>query len=776
MLEVCLAILLPFIFALLTPFVEKILGKRIGLWAILGSTLSLACILSLSSHASTDAPLYAVQPWVPALGLTVGFYVDGLSWFFAFLISGMGILINIYSCWYLYKTDPPGRFFAYMLFFMGSMLGLVLVSNLILLIIFWELTTISSFLLIGYRHNTERARYGAVKSILITASTGLAMLAGIMLLAVVFGTAEIPLLIEKADLIHNHALYLPILILLLVGAFGKSAQSPFHLWLPDAMEAPTPVSAYLHSATMVKAGVFLIARLYPVFSGREEWILFVASIGTITMILGGYWALRKTDLKAILAYSTVSQLGLMIMGLGLASLTSIKGAALHIINHAAFKAALFLVAGIIDHETGTRDIRFLSGLRRTMPKTAILAGIACLASAGIPFFNGFVSKELLFEASFEQSSLASWMVVFPVLAVIGSVFTFTYSLKIFFGVFFGPDSKGLPRYPHDPASGMLFSPALLTAICIVFGVAPFLAESLVANITGAILQIPVELYLTLWHGITPALIMSLIAFLGGTLLFLQKKHLELLHSAPAFGLRVNVIYDWSYERLLAGSERIINIFQNRKARFYFMYLLGTAVFLPTLFFLRLGNINFLSPNLFKAEPYEYAAAAAFILATLGVAIFQSRLARIICLGGVGYLLCALFIVLRAPDLSLTQLLVDSVTVILFILVIYFLPTLKKESEPLVVKIRDIVISALTGTFIGLFMLAVYSHRQADTIARYFLESSYELAGGKNVVNVILINFRAFDTLGEIIVLAISGIGIYALIRLGLKKKKRMNHD
>jgi multicomponent Na+:H+ antiporter subunit A len=772
MFAVLWVVFIPFAFALVTPFIQRFLGDRIGIWGIIAALLSFGGVLSLAEYAFGEEPLYVVYEWAPAFGLSLGFYIDGLSWLFAFLISGIGVLINVYAYWYLHKPDPFGRFFAYLLFFMGSMLGLVVSSNLLLMMIFWELTTISSFLLIGFWHHTERARYGAVKSVLITASGGLAMLGGIVLLTVITGTSEIPKLIEMSGFIQDHALFFPILLLLLLGAFSKSTQSPFHIWLPDAMEAPTPVSAFLHSSTMVKAGVFLIARVHPVFSGREEWTLIIATVGLITMVLAGYWALRKVDLKAILAYSTVSQLGLMIMALGFADVLGAKATAFHIMNHAAFKAALFLIVGIIDHETGTRDIRLLRGLRISMPKTAVLAFIGAFASAGIPLFNGFVSKELIFEAAYEQLGIAPWMVIFPIFAVIGSVFTFAYSMKIFFGVFYGEESNELPKHPHDPPFGMLFSPGLLAVVTVLVGIAPFVAEPLINAATSAIVQQPTDFHLTLWHGFTPALWMSVVTVALGIGLYSRKALLRTMHSKPPFGLTANAVYDWSYPNVMVGAEHLISIFQSRKLRFYFMYIIGMVVVLSGWVLLREDHLRFVPHDLWRAETYEYIGAMAFILAAFGVTIFRSRLARVISLGVIGYLLCATFIILRAPDLALTQLLVDSVTVILFVLVIYFLPQFAKVKESVGVKIRDLLVSVVTGGFVTVFILAAYAHRYTNTIAEYFIENSYELAGGKNIVNVILVDFRAFDTLGEITVLALAGLGVYALVRLGLQRKRK----
>ncbi len=773
MFSVLWVVFIPFIFAALTPLIQKFIGEdRIGLWGVIAALLSFGGVLSLAGYGLGDEPLYVIYEWAPTFGLTLGFYIDGLSWLFAFLISGIGVLINLYAYWYLHKPDPFGRFFAYLLFFMGSMLGLVLSSNLIILIIFWELTTISSFLLIGYWSHTERARYGAVKSILVTSVGGLAMIGGAVILTVITGTAEFPELIKKAAFIQEHALFFPILLLLMLGAFSKSAQSPFHIWLPDSMEAPTPVSAFLHSSTMVKAGVFLIARVHPIFSGREEWILLIASIGLITMVLGAYYALRKVDLKAILAYSTVSQLGLMIMALGFADVLGAKATAFHIMNHAAFKGMLFLVVGIIDHETGTRDISRLSGLRFTMPKTAVLAFIGAFASAGIPLFNGFLSKELIFEAAYDQIGVASWMAVFPVFAVVGSILTFTYSMKIFFRVFYGEEAKELPKHPHDPPFGMLFSPGLLAAVTVIVGILPFIAERFVNAATAAITQQPADFYLTIWHGFTPALWMSVVTVAIGIVLYSRKALLEVLHSKPPFGLTVNAMYDWWYPNIMLGAEKLIGVFQSQKIRFYFMYILGMVVVLCGWVLIRDGHFRFIPHDLMHAETYEYLGALAFILATIGVALFRSRLAKVISLGVVGYMLCATFIVLRAPDLALTQLLVDIVTVILFVLVIYFLPQLKEVKESLSVKIRDLAVAGLTGAFVTVFVLAVYAHRHTTSVAEYFLDNAYELAGGTNVVNVILVDFRTFDTLGEIIVLAIAGLGVYALVRMGVAHKKK----
>ncbi len=440
--------------------------------AVVISGLSLILLLFQAPTVFTEnMPLYTI-PWIPAIGLSFAFRVSGFGFLFALLVLGIGLLIVLYARFYIAAQDPMGRFYAYLLLFMGSMLGIVLSENLILLMVFWELTSISSFLLIGFWRHRADARQGAFMALVITGAGGFAMLAGFLLLGNIAGSFELVHILAAREIVQAHPLYPLTLILILAGAFTKSAQFPFQFWLPHAMAAPTPVSAFLHSATMVKAGVFLLALMVPVLGGSAWWFYLVSLTGLVTLMFAAYMAMFKDDLKGLLAYSTVSHLGLITLLLGIGTPMAIVAAVFHIFNHAAFKAGLFMLAGIIDHETGTRDIRILSGLKKSMPITAALTLIGCGAMAGVPLFNGFLSKEMFLAESLgpRLTGFMGWVV--PLGAVLAAVFAVAYSIRMLYGVFWGHPAADLPRLPHEPPVGMILSPAFLMAVCVLVGIFP----------------------------------------------------------------------------------------------------------------------------------------------------------------------------------------------------------------------------------------------------------------------------------------------------------------
>ena len=483
---------------------------------IAGFSLLLLLLQAPSVLFSGDMPLYT-RSWIPAMGLTFAFRISGFGFLFALLVLGIGLLIVLYARYYIAAEDPMGRFYTYLLFFMGSMLGIVLSENLLLLIVFWELTSISSFLLIGFWRYRADARQGAFMALVITAGGGFAMLAGFLLLGHIVGSFELTDILAAGQIVQAHPLYPVTLILILAGAFTKSAQFPFQFWLPHAMAAPTPVSAFLHSATMVKAGVFLLALLVPVLSGTALWFSIVTATGLITLVFAAYMAMFKDDLKGLLAYSTVSHLGLITFLLGLGSPLAVFAAVFHIFNHAAFKAGLFLLAGIIDHETGTRDIQRLSGLKKSMPVTAALTVIGCGAMAGVPLFNGFLSKEMFLAETLAPGLTGAWSWILPAGAVLAAAFAVAYSIRMLHGVFWGKPAEDLPSHPHEPPVGMILSPAFLMAVCVLVGIFPaFFAGPLVKAGAGAILGPDMPAYhMAVWHGFNMALILSIIALAGG---------------------------------------------------------------------------------------------------------------------------------------------------------------------------------------------------------------------------------------------------------------------
>jgi multicomponent K+:H+ antiporter subunit A len=641
-------------------------------------------------------------------------------------------------------------------------------------------------LLIGFWHEQERARYGAYKALLITGLGGLALLAGVILIYLAYGTFELRELFALAEqgTIQSHPFFTPILILVLIGAFTKSAQFPFHFWLPDAMQAPTPVSAYLHSATMVKAGVFLLGRMFPMFRGSEEWFWTVSATGMMTMLLGAYAAVRKHDLKALLAYSTISQLGLITMLFGFGTKEAVIGATFHILNHATFKAGLFLVVGIVDHETGTRDKRLLRGLAKAMPLTAMACGACALASAGVPLLNGFLSKEMFYEAAVSEAQGGRLEWLWPILAVVGSVFTFVYSMEVFHGVFFGGldesrvnEPRGASASPappidkiHDPSCGMLAPVWLLAVLCVAVGLFPAVAETwLVSPAVAGVWGARLEFHVAIFHGINLPLMMSVLTLVAGWVVYRQRHRLATMQQRLELPFTANRIYDGLMRGLLSGTERLTNTLQSGWLRRYFWWMTAALLAGLGVVFATRSQINFGDVRWSEMSWGEMALPLLMIVAVFAVlALNRERLSAVITLGAVGFLLAAIYLTMSAPDLALTQLLVEAVTIIIFMLVLWRLPQqTPKKSSPRQ-RISDGVLATVFGGVVAALALGAMLSRQQKGIAQYFLENSKEMAGGRNVVNVILVDFRGFDTLGEITVLAIATLGAYALIKMKIR--------
>ena len=702
--------------------------------------------------------------WLPGLGLNVNLMLDPLGFFFALLILGIGLLIITYARFYLSREDNMGEFFTYLLLFQGAMVGIVLSDNILLLLIFWELTSLSSFLLIGYWKHLPEGRQGARMALAVTGMGGLALIGGMLILGNIAGSYDLSVILQNRELIQESPLYLPALILILLGCFTKSAQFPFHFWLPHAMAAPTPVSAYLHSATMVKAGIFLMARLWPVLSGTPEWLVLVTGAGLITMVLGAVIALFKHDLKALLAFSTVSHLGLITMLLGTGTAFGAMAAVFHILNHATFKAALFMSAGIVDHEAHTRDIRRLGGLRHLMPITFVIATIAALSMAGIPFLNGFLSKEMMLEEAYHTVLFGSeWLV--PALALIGSLFSAAYCFRFISHTFLGPQRPDYPAKPHDPGFGMWGPPALLVTLVVLIGCAPFLVQDFVFLVANAVIGGTAELevkYIKIWHGLVPALYMSIAAVVGGLIVLgLFAPLLRAWDATPrpeaktifdaliAFVVRLargftHGLHNGSFSRYaaIAGVTMV--------AAGYHAWISGT-VGAPTR-----------TPQ--AAGPVELAGWAMLVAATAGlVFLHRNRLLSLILIGIVGLMVSVGFAFFSAPDLAMTQITVEVVTIILLLLALNFLPNRTPVESTVLRRTRDAVVAIAAG--LATFSMAYYfllREAVSTPISEFHLANSYKGGGGTNVVNVILVDFRGFDTFGEIIVLGIAALLIYAL--------------
>ncbi len=702
--------------------------------------------------------------WLPLLGLNVTLMLDGLGFFFATLILGIGLLIIAYARQYLAREDNMGEFFTYLLLFQGAMVGIVLSDNILLLLIFWELTSLSSFLLIGYWKHLPEGRQGARMALAVTGMGGLAMIAGMLILGQIVGSYDLSVILQNRELIQADPLYVPALILILLGCFTKSAQFPFHFWLPHAMAAPTPVSAYLHSATMVKAGIFLMARMWPVLSGTPEWFVIVTTAGLITMVLGAVIALFKHDLKALLAFSTVSHLGLITMLLGTGTAFGAMAAVFHIMNHATFKAALFMSAGIIDHEAHTRDIRRLGGLRKLMPVTFVIATLASLSMAGIPFFNGFLSKEMMLEEATKTVLFDTWWLV-PALATFGSIFSAAYCFRLIGHTFLGPVRDDYPAKPHDPPAGMWLPPALLVVLVVVIGVAPFLVQDFVFLVAKAVIGDVAVLetkYIKIWHGLVPALFMSIAAVAGGLILLaLFKPLLRVWDTTPR--PEAKAIFDALIADVVRLTRAIIAPLHDGAFTRY------GAIFAVTVLALGLHaySTGTLSAATRDIQPITEVAAAGWamlVAAALGlVFLHRNRLLALVLIGIVGLMVSIGFVFFSAPDLAMTQITVEVVTIILLLLALNFLPKRTPIESTAARRLRDGAIAGVVGlATAALTMHYLLRDSVAQPISEFHLANSYKGGGGTNVVNVILVDFRGFDTFGEIIVLGIAALLIYAL--------------
>ncbi|NOY85039.1 MAG: DUF4040 domain-containing protein [Nitrospirae bacterium] len=761
---------------LLSPALQKInFGTRLG-WAI--SVVPFTCVALILSllpgvHAGGASTFHI--PWVPRYGIELSFLVDGLSILFGLLISGIGFLVVVYSIWYLSEKEDRLKFYLYLMMFMGAMLGVVFSNNLFGLFTFWELTSVSSFMLIGFWYHKDVSRYGATKALVITGVGGIAMLAGFIVLYSITGTFDISEILLMGDVIRASDFYVPALILIFLGCATKSAQFPFHVWLPNAMEAPTPVSAYLHSATMVKAGIFLVARLSPAFSGTAFWTGLVAGVGLTTMVVGGYMAIRQTDLKGLLAYSTISQLGMIMAMLGFGTQYSAEAAIVHIINHAGFKAALFMIVGIIDHGCGTRDLTYVGGLKKEMPHSFKIALVGCLSMAGLPIFGGFISKEMFYESTLHMP-YSGFPYLIPFIAVSASIFTFAYSFKFLIWGFFYDAPKSPPHHPHEAPALGLFSPALLAIIVVLLGIAPgFFAHGVLELAASAVSGKTADLNLALWHGVNTPLIMSFFTVVIGIFLFMRLKKVvsvqdKLSEKVP--WLSPNFVYNKGFlEGIPPLTQACMRWFQSGNLKQYLSVII-TFVMLST-FGLSISQGNPLTfARLFQTE-LNFVHLLTFILlivASLATVCFKNRISAILALGMTGFLVAFFYVLMGAPDLALTQFLVESVAVILILLVFYFLPPYFKEAPPQRTKISDISISVLVGSVMTYYMLMVMDSHLTETIAGYYLEVSEKLAGGRNVVNVVIVDFRGLDTMFEIAVFSIAALGVYGMLKLKKKPK------
>ena len=757
------AVLSGFALAILAPWGSRIAGDRAG-WLLALLPLSLTVYFASFSPAISGGEVFIQEwRWLPGLGIDLVFLLDGLSLLFALLISFIGTFVLIYAGSYLKGHPDLGRFYAIILCFMASMLGLVLSDNVISLFVFWELTSITSYLLIGFNHEDQNARRSALQGLLVTGGGGLVLMAGLILFAYVGGSYNISEVIANHDGLTDSPLFVGMVLCILAGAFTKSAQFPFHFWLPNAMAAPTPVSAYLHSATMVKAGVYLMARLNPAFADSALWTQTLTVFGATTMLLGAWLAWCATDIKKVLAYSTVMALGTLTMLIGIGTGMAAVAFACFLLAHSLYKGALFMVAGALDHETGTKDLTRLGGLRRSMPVTATVACIAALSLAGLPPLFGFVAKELMFEALIVAPwSAYTLLVVTIVAAMLINAIAAAIALRPFFGQY-----VPTPKTPHEAPLGMLMGPVVLAAASLAMGVLVFLPESLllraaVTSVYGA----PVQFHLALWHGFNIPLLLSSISVVGGALLFglwlrSRTKTATLVDSVAKFGPEAG------YFKFLDGLAWFASwqtrLLQNGVVRYYMVMLVMTTVVLGGYTLLSQYGLH-LAADFSGLNFYELVIASLMVLAVLYVILTASRLGAVATVGVLGFSVALVFILFSAPDLGITQVLVETLTVILLVLVLFKLPGFSKYSSRLDVA-RDATVAGLFGILMTLLILAAIDLPYFAPISSFFIEASYIQAQGRNIVNVILVDFRALDTLGEIFVLTTAALGVYSMLRL-----------
>lgn len=748
----------------IVPLVTERFGRTINtLLTMLAPAIALVYIIGLMPNVLAGNPTTEYLEWIPSIGLTLSMRLDGLALMFSILILGIGLLIILYARYYLSEKEAIGRFFSYLILFMTAMLSIVLSNNVLQLWMAWEVTSISSFLLISFWSSKSESRKGARMALTVTGAGGLALLAGLLIISDIVGSYELSTILSSGDLIRDHAMYPVALILILLGAFTKSAQFPFHFWLPHAMAAPTPVSAYLHSATMVKAGIFLLARFYPVLAGTEMWFLIVSMTGLITLLLGAYIAMFKHDLKGLLAYSTISHLGLITLLLGLDTKLAAVAALFHIMNHAVFKASLFMAAGIIDHESGTRDMRKLNGLWRFMPYTATLAMVAAASMAGVPLFNGFLSKEMFLAETLHSSALGFLSWVIPVLATLAGIFAVAYSMRFIHDVFFNGDPIDLPKTPHEPPRYMKVPIEILVALCLLVGIFPnFIIGGLLESAASAVLMTELPYYsLAIWHGFNLPLLMSAIAIGGGLLVYAYRNHL-FRFQAQFKESDAKFVFEGVIQTLVNYATRTHEYFSNGSLQRYVMALLLFTIVITAVPLLNLDTAAAHLPDQ-AISGAEITAAILLCLSAIATVIYhRKRMVALITLSVVGLIVSIAFARFSAPDLALTQLAVEVVTVILLMLALFFLPQkTAPESSPSRV-VRDVGIAAAVGGLVATINYAFIT-QPLDSISGFFLENSKTGGGGTNAVNVILVDFRGFDTLGEILVLGIAALGIFKLL-------------
>ncbi|MGO7167007.1 putative monovalent cation/H+ antiporter subunit A [Rhizobium leguminosarum] len=767
-----LALCLPLAGALAAPFVIRIFGAN-GAWLLaIAPFLAFLHFLRFIPQIARGEVVTGGYSWVPSYHLSFSWFLDGLSLAFALLITGIGTLIVLYAGGYLKGHKDQGRFFSFIFLFMGAMLGVVVSDSFLMLFVFWELTSITSFLLIGFDHEREAARRAALQALVVTGGGGLCLLAGLLLLWNISGVTEMSRLIGAGDIVRESPFYLAALILVLGGAFTKSAQFPFHFWLPNAMEAPTPVSAYLHSATMVKAGVYLLMRLNPVMGATPAWEILLPFFGGLTLVVGTALAIRQTDLKLKLAYTTVSSLGLLVMLIGFGSDHAVEAAALYLVAHSLFKGALFMVAGIIDHETGTRDITRLSGLMRAMPLTWMIALAAAFSMAGLPPFFGFLAKEEIYTALVGGDVRA---LTFTAITVFGNALMFAVAFAVALKPFLGQPVE-TPKPPHEAPVLLWLGPAVLAVLGLLAAIfSTFTHAVLSSPIASAIRQTPVEIDISLTPHIGLPLALSALTVLLGIGVYWQLARARFLMAVflRAAGPGPDHGFDVAISGLVRFSGRLMRVLQPGRLEIYVTctFLCVAAILIVPL--VVYGELPRLPAWPADVRLYEWAV---FLIAAFGLAavlVARDRLTAIVSLGIQGFAVAIIFLLFGAPDLSFTQFMVETLSVVILALVMTRLRLSPADRRPLGRKLFDGALALACGLGFTLLLMRATEAPFNDALTAFFNAYSKSIAHGANVVNVIIVDFRGTDTLGEIAVVAVTGLAILALIRIRAGSERKL---
>lgn len=767
-----LALLLPFLGAIVAPLLTRILGHNAA-WVL--ALVPVAIFLHFTGFSAEIARGEVVTggyAWVPSFQVRFSWLIDGLSLTFMLLISGIGALIVLYSGGYLKGHPHQGRFFSFLLMFMGSMLGLVASDSFLMLFVFWELTSITSFLLIGFDHQREAARRAALQALVVTGGGGLFLLAGLIILWNLTGINQFSLLTAFAPQVKASPLYLVALVLVLCGAFTKSAQFPFHFWLPNAMEAPTPVSAYLHSATMVKAGVYLLMRLYPVLGGTPAWQVILPVFGAATLIIGALLAVRQTDLKLMLAYTTVSSLGLLVLLTGFGAPYAIEAAALYLVAHSLFKGALFMVAGCIDHETGTRDVTRLGGLRSAMPLTFAIAIASAASMGGLPPFFGFLAKEEVYTA---LSAFDGRAMIFAVLAVVGNALMFAAAFAVALKPFIGKRIE-TPQAAHEAPVLLWLGPAVLTlmglAAALLSGTVHELITSPMASaIAGEARVVTISLAP---HIGVPAALSTLTVLLGiGVYLRLARLRAAIAAALAAIGWGPDRGFDQAMRGLVRLSSAVTRRLQTGRLDIYMtatFTLLAVVLIVPPFLYGELARAPVFPQDI---PLHELAIMAIAVIGLVAVVLARDRLTAIVSLGIQGFSVAVIFLLYGAPDLAFTQFMIETLAVVILALVMTRLRLSPSDHRPLRENLPDAAIALACGLGATLFLLKVTEAPFDTGLSDFFNQYSKTIAHGANVVNVIIVDFRGTDTLGEIAVVMVAALAILSLVRLRAGSLRRI---